>query len=165
MSTSSEAYTRRAKATYHPKGYGVSEGLARARRPFRTSNAITGGLITAFAFSVYIYSIRAVKQDDFSDVVLPESVGDRSSIKSIEDEERERLALKEGLKREFLEGPGTAPTTTEVVQTRQVGARSAWWSALSERFVKEGPLVAGAPPLNQLGKVEFKGTEGGRKLV
>lgn len=67
------------RATYHPKGYGVSEGLARARKPFRLGNAITGLVITGFAFSVYIYSIRAVKQDDFSDIVGPD-IEERKAI-------------------------------------------------------------------------------------
>ncbi|KDN37372.1 hypothetical protein K437DRAFT_229229, partial [Tilletiaria anomala UBC 951] len=54
--------------TYHPNGYGVSEGLKRARRPFFARNAITGLAIVGFAGGVYYYSISKVKQDDFSDL-------------------------------------------------------------------------------------------------
>lgn len=71
------------RATYHPKGYGVSEGLARARKPFRLGNAITGLVITGFAFSVYIYSIRAVKQDDFSDIVGPDIEERKAILRSV----------------------------------------------------------------------------------
>jgi len=89
MSTS----TRAAKASYHPGGYGVSKGLKRARRPFRTANFITGSLITAFAASVYFYSIRAVAQDDFSDLDQPVDDDLRKRVRSIEDEKRAKEAL------------------------------------------------------------------------
>lgn len=46
--------------TYHPGGYGVSEGLKRARKPFLVRNAATGGAIAAFAVGVYYYSISKV---------------------------------------------------------------------------------------------------------
>ncbi|KAE8224798.1 hypothetical protein CF319_g2375 [Tilletia indica] len=54
--------------SYHPGGYGVSEGLKRARRPYFWKNTLTGGLILGFATGVYYYSISKVKQDDFSDL-------------------------------------------------------------------------------------------------
>ncbi len=86
--------TRAAKASYHgATGYQVSEGLKRARRPFRTRNFITGSLITAFAASVYFYSIRAVAQDDFSDLDQPVDEDLRRSVRSIEDEKRAKEAL------------------------------------------------------------------------
>lgn len=47
---------------------GISPGLQRARAPFRTRNAITGLVISAFVFSVWAYSISAVKQDTFDDL-------------------------------------------------------------------------------------------------
>ncbi|KAK0556171.1 hypothetical protein OC844_005928 [Tilletia horrida] len=59
---------RSTHASYHPGGYGVSEGLRRARRPYFWKNAVTGGLILSFATGVYYYSISKVKQDDFSDL-------------------------------------------------------------------------------------------------
>ncbi|PWN50416.1 hypothetical protein IE53DRAFT_410919 [Violaceomyces palustris] len=59
---------RSTHATYHPKGYGVSEGLKRARRPYLVRNLITGTAIMSFAVGVYFYSISKVKQDDFSDL-------------------------------------------------------------------------------------------------
>ncbi|PWN89270.1 hypothetical protein FA10DRAFT_231820 [Acaromyces ingoldii] len=74
MSQPSQAPTRSVvpprstHASYHPGGYGVSEGLKRARRPFAVRNAVTGSAIMAFAVGVYWYSISKVKQDDFSDL-------------------------------------------------------------------------------------------------
>ena len=46
----------------------MSPGLQRARAPFRLQNALTGVILAGFATAVWAYSIRAVKQDDFSDV-------------------------------------------------------------------------------------------------
>ena len=47
---------------------GLSPGLQRARAPFRTRNAITGSLIGLFVAGVYVYSIRAVQQDNFQEL-------------------------------------------------------------------------------------------------
>ncbi|GAA5993550.1 hypothetical protein JCM5350_002800 [Sporobolomyces pararoseus] len=85
--------TREAKQSYHPKGYGVSEGLKRARAPFRTRNAIVGLGLSGFMFSVYLYSIRAVAQDDFADLQAPTEEQRRNMV-SIEEERRNREALK-----------------------------------------------------------------------
>lgn len=46
----------------------MSPGLLRAREPFRVKNAITGLILAGFGVGVWAYSIRAVKQEDFSDV-------------------------------------------------------------------------------------------------
>ncbi|KAH9179572.1 hypothetical protein EDB89DRAFT_1922065 [Lactarius sanguifluus] len=46
----------------------MSRGLLRAREPYRVKNAITGLAISSFAVGVWLYSMRAVKQDNFDDV-------------------------------------------------------------------------------------------------
>lgn len=46
----------------------MSQGLLRAREPYRVKNAITGLAISSFAVGVWLYSMRAVKQDNFDDV-------------------------------------------------------------------------------------------------
>ncbi|SNX87843.1 uncharacterized protein MEPE_06554 [Melanopsichium pennsylvanicum] len=66
--TRSTVPPRSTHETYHPRGYGISEGLKRARKPYRFRNILTGSLIMGFATSVYFYSISKVKQDDFSDL-------------------------------------------------------------------------------------------------
>jgi len=86
-----------AHSSYHPGGYGVSEGLKRARRPFVVRNILVGGTLTVTAINLYLYSIYKVslkitfelvlldwrltsfttffvtqiKQDDFSDIGVP----------------------------------------------------------------------------------------------
>lgn len=46
----------------------MSPGLLRARQPFRIKNAVTGLVLASFGVGIWAYSIRAVKQEDFSDV-------------------------------------------------------------------------------------------------
>ncbi|WWC57633.1 uncharacterized protein I303_100165 [Kwoniella dejecticola CBS 10117] len=89
MSTSSTKFERAADKSYHPKGYGMSPSLQRARKPFVLTNVLIGGTLFAFAVGVYVYSISAVKQDDFSDVedLLP-PLEERRKLLSIEDEQR-----------------------------------------------------------------------------
>lgn len=169
MSSTSSTTSRAARATYHPKGYGVSEGLVRARKPFRMANAITGAIIASFAVSVYFYSIRAVAQDDFSDIAAP-SEEERKGVRSIEDE----LKLKEQLKAERLGLPGSVQSkvqeaeeasrklggqvqekATEVQQAVQ-GSRSSVLQLLGETFGGKGSpskFIQSAPSVDRLGRV------------
>ncbi|EIE91319.1 hypothetical protein G6F46_003541 [Rhizopus delemar] len=64
----------REKLYSQSKGYGFSPALERTRKPFAVRNILTlAGLLT-FTGSVYAYSLFAVKQDDFSDVKLPNAL-------------------------------------------------------------------------------------------
>ena len=47
----------------------MSPGLQRARQPFRLRNAITGVVLAGFAVGVWAYSIGAVKQDKFDELL------------------------------------------------------------------------------------------------
>ncbi|GAA5868913.1 hypothetical protein JCM3774_006789 [Rhodotorula dairenensis] len=159
---------RQARATYHPGGYGVSEGLKRARRPFRTRNFITGGVITAFAFSVYMYSIRAVAQDDFSDLDQPVSEEQRRLARSIEDERRDREAVVAD--RLAIRPAGTplaassAPVSAAapgavaagVAPAPVAGPPTSVFDRLRGTFGGRGTdsaLVWGAPPVDRLGRI------------
>lgn len=157
---------RQARATYHPGGYGVSEGLKRARRPFRTRNFITGGVITAFAFSVYMYSIRAVAQDDFSDLDQPVSEEQRRLARSIEDERREReavvadrLAVRPGAPLAASSAPVSATAPGAVVAgtpAPDAVAQASVLERLRGAFGGRGTdsrLVWGAPPVDRLGRI------------
>ncbi|KAK6904737.1 mitochondrial protein [Kwoniella mangroviensis CBS 10435] len=95
MSSSSTQVERAADRSYHPKGYGMSPSLQRARKPFVLTNVLIGGTLFAFAVGVYVYSISAVKQDDFSDVedLLP-PLEERRKLVSIEDEQRASKSLQ-----------------------------------------------------------------------
>ncbi|BGP13797.1 hypothetical protein JCM10213_006371 [Rhodosporidiobolus nylandii] len=152
---------RAAKATYHPGGYGVSEGLKRARKPFFTRNLITGGLISVFAFSVYLYSIRAVAQDDFADLAEPVSEEQRRSVRSIEEEKR----YKEALLADKLSAtaPAAAAGVVEAVNPAQAApvaavapGRTGVLHLVKGVFGGRGAdsrLVWGAPNVDRVGRI------------
>ncbi|KAH6660268.1 hypothetical protein BKA67DRAFT_653462 [Truncatella angustata] len=50
-----------------------SPALIRARRPYLLKNAIVGAGIASFAIGVYIYTIKAIGQDEFTDVKVPDT--------------------------------------------------------------------------------------------
>ncbi|KAJ5392268.1 hypothetical protein N7509_007758 [Penicillium cosmopolitanum] len=60
-------------STYYGKDYRAGAALLRARRPFLVKNALTGFGLFAFTIGVYAYTIKAVGQEEFSDVKVPET--------------------------------------------------------------------------------------------
>ncbi|KAL2000936.1 hypothetical protein VTN02DRAFT_2452 [Thermoascus thermophilus] len=60
-------------SSYYGKDYRASAALLRARRPYLFKNALTGIGLFSFCIGVYAFTIRAVGQDDFSDVVVPDA--------------------------------------------------------------------------------------------
>ncbi|KAL2814798.1 hypothetical protein BJX63DRAFT_191587 [Aspergillus granulosus] len=60
-------------STYYGKDYRAGAALLRARRPYLVKNAVTGLGLCIFTIGVYAYTIRAVGQDEFSDVQVPET--------------------------------------------------------------------------------------------
>lgn len=86
----------------------MSPGLLRARRQFRTKNAIVGVATLSFVVGIFFYSMAAVKQDVFDD--LDDEVKERAMLDakraalSVEDEKRAMAAAVS-----FATGPGTTP--------------------------------------------------------
>ncbi|OJJ46269.1 hypothetical protein ASPZODRAFT_2091053 [Penicilliopsis zonata CBS 506.65] len=60
-------------STYYGKDYRAGAALLRARRPYLVKNALTGLSLVAFTISVYAYTIRAVGQEEFADVKVPDA--------------------------------------------------------------------------------------------
>ncbi|KAL1967116.1 hypothetical protein VTN77DRAFT_3407 [Rasamsonia byssochlamydoides] len=60
-------------SSYYGKDYRAGAALIRARRPYLFKNAVTGLGLCAFCIGVYAYTIRAVGQEDFSDIKVPEA--------------------------------------------------------------------------------------------
>ncbi|KXL49113.1 hypothetical protein M433DRAFT_115652 [Acidomyces richmondensis BFW] len=61
------------QSSYYDSRNRPGAALYRARQPYLIRNALTGvGLIT-FVGAVYAFTIRAVGQDDFSDVPIPDA--------------------------------------------------------------------------------------------
>ncbi|RDW84358.1 hypothetical protein BP6252_01948 [Coleophoma cylindrospora] len=61
------------RSSYYDKHYKQSAALIRARRPYLIKNTLTGAGIFAFAIGVYAFTIRAVSQDEFEDVKVPDA--------------------------------------------------------------------------------------------
>lgn len=59
------------RSSYYEADYRQGKALLRARRPYIVKNLITGACILAFTASVYMYTLKAVSQDDFEDVPVP----------------------------------------------------------------------------------------------
>lgn len=60
------------RSSYYDKHYRQSAALIRARRPYLVKNAITGLAAFGFCIGVYAFTIRAVAQDEFEDVKVPD---------------------------------------------------------------------------------------------
>ncbi|KAK7533673.1 hypothetical protein BKA81DRAFT_410562 [Phyllosticta paracitricarpa] len=60
------------RSTYYDKHWRQSPALVRARQPYLIKNVLTGAAIFGFAIGVYAFTIRAVAQDDFDDVKVPD---------------------------------------------------------------------------------------------
>ncbi|KAK5056136.1 hypothetical protein LTR84_012689 [Exophiala bonariae] len=61
------------RSSYYDSDYRQSAALIRARRPYLVKNILTGTGIMLFAFGVFAFTIRAVGQDTFDDVVVPDA--------------------------------------------------------------------------------------------
>ena len=59
------------RSSYYKPDYTQSAALIRARRPYLFKNAITGVCIASFAIGVFAFTLRAVGQEQFSDVIVP----------------------------------------------------------------------------------------------
>ncbi|EOD50028.1 hypothetical protein BKCO1_7100012 [Neofusicoccum parvum] len=60
------------RSSYYDKHYRQSPALIRARQPYLVKNILTGAAIFSFAIGVYAFTIRAVAQDEFEDVKVPD---------------------------------------------------------------------------------------------
>jgi len=149
---------RAAKQSYYPRGgSGVSEGLKRARAPFLVRNLVTGTIVGSFALGVYFYSISAVKQDDFSDVMVPAMTADeRRATRSIEDEHRERDRAKLAVARGNLDSvPGLTRQADAVPPSASPSSSSVLGrlrTAFPGRTGGPSSFFVHAPPVDKLGK-------------
>ncbi|CAG8133899.1 unnamed protein product [Penicillium olsonii] len=60
-------------STYYGKDYQAGAALLRARRPYLVKNAVTGFGLFTFTIAVYTYTLKAVGQEEFSDVKVPDA--------------------------------------------------------------------------------------------
>ncbi|KAF2132688.1 hypothetical protein P153DRAFT_420640 [Dothidotthia symphoricarpi CBS 119687] len=60
------------QSTYYDARMRASPALLRARAPYLVKNTITGFAICTLVIGIYTYTIRAVSQDEFDDVIVPD---------------------------------------------------------------------------------------------
>lgn len=60
-------------SSYYDQQNRPSAALYRARQPYLVRNAVTGVCIIGFVAAVYTWTIKAIGQDDFSDVPMPDA--------------------------------------------------------------------------------------------
>lgn len=68
----------------------MSAGLMRAREPYRMKNVFTGLAIGSFVVGIWLYSMTAVKQDNFADVDEEARAMVRAGVRVAEDKTSER---------------------------------------------------------------------------
>ncbi|PKS10527.1 hypothetical protein jhhlp_002280 [Lomentospora prolificans] len=61
------------KASYYDRNLRQGPALIRARRPYLVKNAITGIGLFCVVGGVYWWTIRAIGQDNFEDVKVPDA--------------------------------------------------------------------------------------------
>ncbi|KAG8786221.1 hypothetical protein FRB91_005880 [Serendipita sp. 411] len=144
-----------AMASYRPKGYGISPGLRRARRPFLFSNIVYGAVISLFVFGTWAYSIRAVSQDAFDDVDQEARALTAEVKKGVETVEERARKVEEKLKaiasERIARSTGVVPTRTSSEPPRGMlpllARRYPGWYDSSQT------LVWGAPPVDNMGRI------------
>ncbi|KAK3072793.1 hypothetical protein LTR53_006165 [Teratosphaeriaceae sp. CCFEE 6253] len=61
------------QSSYYDAKNRPGAALYRARQPYLVKNAVTGLFIMGFVAGVYTFTIRAIGQDDFSDIPIPDA--------------------------------------------------------------------------------------------
>ncbi|OAL55815.1 hypothetical protein IQ07DRAFT_583257 [Pyrenochaeta sp. DS3sAY3a] len=61
------------RSTYYDDRMRASPALLRARAPYLIKNTITGFAVCTLVIGIYTYTINAISQDEFDDVVVPDT--------------------------------------------------------------------------------------------
>ncbi|KAF1942611.1 hypothetical protein EJ02DRAFT_443933 [Clathrospora elynae] len=68
------------RSTYYDDRMRASPALLRARAPYLIKNTITGFAICSLVIGIYTYTINAISQDEFEDVIVP----DKPMVRSVQ---------------------------------------------------------------------------------
>ncbi|KAL2758825.1 hypothetical protein ACRALDRAFT_1092538 [Sodiomyces alcalophilus JCM 7366] len=69
-------------SSYYDRNLRQGPALIRARKPYLVKNTVVGLGLTAIVGAVYWYTLKAVGQDDFSDVKVPDAPKEPERSKS-----------------------------------------------------------------------------------
>ncbi|KAM0697558.1 hypothetical protein Q7P36_002412 [Cladosporium allicinum] len=64
---------RMPQSSYYDKQNRPTAALYRARQPYLAKNIMAGLALLGFVGGVYTYTIKAIGQDDFSDIPIPDA--------------------------------------------------------------------------------------------
>ncbi|KAI8940130.1 hypothetical protein NX059_003843 [Plenodomus lindquistii] len=67
------------QSTYYDARMRASPALLRARAPYLVKNTITGAAICTLVIGIYTYTIQAISQDEFEDVIVPDQPAQQSA--------------------------------------------------------------------------------------
>ncbi|KZT71546.1 hypothetical protein DAEQUDRAFT_744226 [Daedalea quercina L-15889] len=153
---------KEAAKSYRPHNNLMSDGLKRAREPFRVRNAVVGTTLFAFAVGVWAYSISAVKQDVFDDVDEEARALARAREKSLEEQEAERKLVDGVAGIAITKTAAAVPLTVVNPVTNAVSVGAAGRGVLppiADRYFPRlldpstKTLVWGAPSVDSMGKL------------
>lgn len=135
----------------------MSAGLTRAREPYRVKNMLTGFAVGSFVVGVWLYSMSAVKQDNFDDVDEEARAMARVGTRVVEDDR--------GPERSAHATSPAAPTAPSSVTSGKVKAQGllAQFDGKFPRLLdpKGKTMVWGAPSVDRIGRIcEDGGWEG-----
>ncbi|SRR5713101_4487356 len=120
----------------------MSAGLTRAREPYRVKNALTGLAIGSFIIGVWLYSMSAVKQDNFDDVDEEARAMVKAGVKPLEEKGGEAM---------------TSATATGIVggkEEKRRGLLALLDAKLPGLLDPEGKtFVFGAPAVDRIGRI------------
>lgn len=135
----------------------MSPGLQRAREPYRIKNAISGLILGAIGVGIWAYSIHAVKQDAFDDVDEEARELREAGVvlKSLEDDERDRLKRAGSASDEITLGQNLGPSPVKVEKPK---ARGLLVELLDQSYPwlldpDQKTLIWGAPPIDNIGRI------------
>jgi len=115
----------------------MSTGLMRAREPYRVKNAVTGLAIGSFIVGVWLYSMSAVKQDNFDDV-----------------DEEARAMVRAGVKPMEEKGADAMTSATVAGRGNHRGLLALVDAKLPGLLDPEGKTVVfGAPAVDRIGRI------------
>lgn len=124
----------------------MSAGLMRAREPYRVKNALTGLGIGSFIVGVWLYSMSAVKQDNFDDVDEEARAMVRAGVKPLEEKGAE-AAIR-------VMTTATVAGKEEEKRTHHRGLLPLLETKLPGLLDPSGKtLVFGAPAVDRIGRI------------
>ena len=132
----------------------MSAGLMRAREPYRMKNVFTGLAIGSFVVGIWLYSMTAVKQDNFADVDEEARAMVRAGVRVVEDKTSERNV-------ETNSPTITAPSKATSGEAKPRGLLAPLGGKFPRLLDPKGKtMVWGAPPVDRFGRMSEEDRDG-----